>query len=153
MSTTPDGPTQLIGFQHRAGYLLATLGRMAEAQWARALRGAGLTQTQFQVLVALSEAPQARQVDVAARIAVDPRNLVPVISRMVRDELIESAADSRDRRTRRLTLSGRGAAALERLNSAVAEGRIEFFTGLNEAEYGQLCRLLDKVYAEATGIG
>ena len=72
-----------------------------------AMAPAGLRGTQFNLLVALSLAPEAPVAKVAEELGLDRTTLTRNLGPLERDGLVESVADQ-DRRVRRLRLTERG---------------------------------------------
>jgi DNA-binding MarR family transcriptional regulator len=135
-------------FRHGAGFLLSRLGTLAERSWGAALHRVGLTQTEFVVLVALTDAGAMRQRELAAAAGMDPRNLVPVVAVLTRRRLIAVRPDPDDGRAKLLALSDAGAELLRELEVELRPERDAFFGALAPGEYARLCELLEAVHSE-----
>lgn len=79
-----------------------------------ALRPFGLTNGQFSLLMALNRPEPPGMGPVAALLAMDRTTLTAALKPLERRGLVEIAADPRDRRGRRLILTGEGQALLAR---------------------------------------
>jgi DNA-binding MarR family transcriptional regulator len=77
-----------------------------------ALRPAQLTSGQFSLLMALNRAEPPRIGDVAALLAMDRTTLTAALKPLQRRSLLTVAVDGTDKRSRRLTLTAAGRAAL-----------------------------------------
>ena len=78
-----------------------------------ALRPVGLTHGQFSLLVALNDAVPPIMSEVAAALAMDRTTLTANLKPLERDGLVKIAVDQKDKRSRRLIITGKGRAALK----------------------------------------
>jgi len=135
------------GFETGTGFLLARLGSLAERSWVTMLRERNLTAHQHGVLLALREHEPLAQHDLARIIAVDPRNVVPIIDGLVGKSLIDRGMDPADRRRRVLTLTDTGSAAAAELAAPAAGIEEDFLAGLTPPDRHQLGRILRDLHA------
>lgn len=77
-----------------------------------ALRPAGLNNGQFSLLMALNRPEPVGMQPVAQLLAMDRTTLTAALKPLARDGLVELGIDPADRRGRRLSLTGKGLAAL-----------------------------------------
>ena len=129
-------------FEERVGYLLASLGALANRRWREVLRGAGLTPVQHTMLLVLGVHSPLMQRDLGAAIKVAPRDLPTVVDRAVEQGLVERQLDPGDRRRRMIGLTRAGAATARRLALAADGVEDELLAGLNEGEQERLQSLL-----------
>lgn len=139
-----------LGFEDRAGYLLARLGSLSERSWVAMLRQRGLTAHQHGVLLALREHGPIAQQSLARVIAVDPRNVVPIIDGLAAKGLIERGMDPTDRRRRVVALTATGKDAAEDLAAAAAEIEDDFLAALTPADRRELGRILQILHTSLT---
>ncbi len=100
-----------IALANRLFFRLYQSANMLHKTGTRAVEGLGLTTQQWAVLGALSrpEAESGMSVgDLARYLLVSRQSLSGLISRMERDGHLSSAADGRDRRSRRITMTASG---------------------------------------------
>lgn len=148
-------------YEHGAGFLLARLGSMAESDWTRFISAVGLTQAEFAVLSVLDESARPalhgrgpeharhdalRQGDVAARAAIDARNAVAVVARLIERGLVTAESDAADRRVKLLRIADSGVSLVSTISQQLRRERSDFFSALSTQEYARLCELLGRVY-------
>jgi DNA-binding MarR family transcriptional regulator len=78
-----------------------------------ALRPIGLTHGQFSLLVALNQAEPPIISEVAAALAMDRTTLTANLKPLERDGVVKIAVDQKDKRSRRLIITGKGRATLK----------------------------------------
>lgn len=139
-----------LSFETATGYLLARLGSLAERSWTGMLRRHNLTPSQHAVLLALRDRGPLGQQALGRLIAVDPRNVVPIIDGLADQQLIDRHVDSTDRRRRVISLTRTGQAAADDLAKSAMAIESEFLDGLNPADQAELNRLLLALHASLT---
>lgn len=95
-----------------ASHLLRRAHFRAEEIFSSQAGHLGLTPRQKALLIAAYRHPDANQSELAAMIAIDANTLAEMVSRMVRDGLLERSRDPRDGRAKRLRVT---ALAIDRL--------------------------------------
>jgi MarR family transcriptional regulator, lower aerobic nicotinate degradation pathway regulator len=133
-------------FERGTGFLLSRLGSLASRSWVAFLAAHDLTQSQYAVLVALNEQGPVGQHHLAQLIAVDARNIVPVLDSLAARELIERQTDPADRRRRIVTLAPSGIALARTLSQAAGADRSDFLAALSERDRQHLNDLLQRLY-------
>lgn len=136
----------MVKYRRGAGFLLAVLGRRAEASWASFLRDRAVTTAEFTAMAVLAEGA-ASQRSVAEGMGIDPRNAGATIRRLVDRGWVESAPVAHDRRAKRLSMTESGSRWWAGLSADLAGARSGFFDALSERELGELERLLRKLEA------
>jgi DNA-binding MarR family transcriptional regulator len=135
----PPGP---LTFQVSTWYLLALAGSQARHLWAEMLAQLHVSPSQFKVLRALGESGPLGQHQLAGLIAIDPRNVVPLIDSLAGRGLLAREVDPADRRRRILTLTARGQKLAADLASIGAEIENDFLSPLTAAEQQALRQML-----------
>ena len=146
MSITSESTGGLGDFRAGAGFLLSRLGSMAQQSWNETLRAAGLTQSEFVVLVTLTYGPSRRQRELAQQTGIDSRNLTPVLGALKARGWVLARPDPDDGRATLLTSTREGRSTLADLEAGLVPERERFFGALAAEEYAELCRLLEVVY-------
>jgi MarR family transcriptional regulator, lower aerobic nicotinate degradation pathway regulator len=133
-------------FERGTGFLLSRLGSLASRSWAAFLAAHDLSQSQYAVLVVLSEQGPVGQQHLADLVAVDARNIVPVLDSLAARELIRRHTDPADRRRRIVTLAPSGIALAGTLGKAAGADRSDFLAALGESDRRHLNDLLQRLY-------
>lgn len=142
-----------LPFESATGFLLARLGSMATRSWQAMLQTHGLSPHEHAVLLALQSHHQVGQQALARYIAVDPRNVVPIVDSLESRGLVRRAVDPSDRRRRLIDLTPKGRRTAERLASSATGIEREFLRGLTLREQDTLNRLLRKLRAALVEAG
>jgi DNA-binding MarR family transcriptional regulator len=137
---------QRPAFERGTGFLLSRLGTLAARSWTAFLAAHDLTQNQYAVLVVLDEQGPVGQQHLAQLIAVDARNIVPVLDSLAARELIRRQADPADGRRRIITLAPGGVALARTLGRAAGAGRSDFLAALSDSDRQHLNALLQRLY-------
>ncbi len=138
-------------FESGTGFLLARLGSLAGRRWVGLLRRHELTPHQHGVLLVLRERGPLGQQDLGRVIAVDPRNVVPILDGLVDQGLIRRSIDASDRRRRILELTEDGGKTADGLAVSAAALEREFVAGLAPEDQAELNRLLGALHASLAG--
>lgn len=134
-------------------YLLSRVGKAARARVVVRLAGRGLRLPHMAVLAALADfGPQVQRV-LAARLAIDPSDLVKALDDLAADGLVARARDTADRRRVTVTITEAGRATLGGLAGEAAAVRDELLAPLDPRERALLHELLAKVFAHLHGPG
>jgi DNA-binding MarR family transcriptional regulator len=137
----PISPGPLT-FQASTWYLLAMAGSQARHLWSGTLAQVHVSPSQFKVLRALSESGPLCQHQLADLIAVDPRNVVPLVDSLADRGLLAREVHHADRRRRVLTLTAAGQKIAANLASIGSELEDEFLSPLTAAEQQSLREML-----------
>jgi DNA-binding MarR family transcriptional regulator len=109
------------------------IGRVAQSwqlQAARALRPAGLTYAQFQLLAALANGTGTTQASVARQAGIDAMTASVVLRKLERRRLVARRASHEDSRALRLTLTESGGAALTQAAALLERAEAAFFVSV-----------------------
>ncbi|MGW3385943.1 MarR family winged helix-turn-helix transcriptional regulator [Streptomyces cinereoruber] len=134
----------------RLGFLLSFRGELTGARIRAALGVAGLHPRSVMTLMQLASGATSQR-DLAAAMGIDPSQLVAVLNELEDQGLAERRRDPADRRRHIVEITEAGAAALERVDTAVNAAERELFGGLTDAEQALLRSLLDRVVVDPTG--
>ncbi|MEV7008132.1 MarR family transcriptional regulator [Streptosporangium sp. NPDC051022] len=133
-------------FERGTGFLLARLGSLTARSWTAFLTEHDLTQTQYSILTTLKEQGPIGQRHLAELIAVDARNIVPVLDSLAARGLVERRTHDTDRRRRTITLTDGGNALLDAFAAAAATEQDRFLFALPHREREHLNHLLRTLY-------
>ncbi|HXA61307.1 MAG TPA: MarR family winged helix-turn-helix transcriptional regulator [Streptosporangiaceae bacterium] len=133
-------------FERGTGFLLGRLGSLASRSWTTFLTDHGLTQSQYSVLVVLKEQGPMGQQRLARLVAVDARNIVPVLDTLAAKGLIKRQPDPADGRRRTVTLTADGTTLADTIAAAAASGQDNFLGALDDQDREQLNDLLRRLY-------
>jgi DNA-binding MarR family transcriptional regulator len=134
------------GFERGTGFLLSRLGSLASRSWAAFLAAHDLTQSQYAVLVVLTEQGPVGQQHLAQLVAVDARNIVQVLDSLAARELIRRQIDPADHRRRIIALAPSGIALTGTLSEAAGADRNDFLAALGDRDRQHLNDLLQRLY-------
>ncbi|WP_369184421.1 MarR family winged helix-turn-helix transcriptional regulator [Streptomyces sp. Y1] len=141
----PDRPAR-PAFERGTGFLLARLGSLTTRSWTAFLGEHRLTQSQYAALVALQQHGPAGQRRLAELVAVDARNLVPVLDQLAARHLVERRPHETDRRRRVVTLTEEGRALVAAVAAAAGAEQDRFLSALDAPDREHLNRLLRRLY-------
>lgn len=128
-------------------FVLSKTGIAARRRVGEHLASAGFDRWRVAVLTTLTETGAVSQREIAARLGVDPSDLVEVMTGMHDDGLVERLRDPDDRRRYRVTLTDAGRAATDRVAAITTAADDEVFAPLDDAERTELHRMLRLLYA------
>lgn len=123
-------------------FLLADVSRLLRRESARRLEGTELTFAQARVLVHLARDPGLRQVELAARLEVQPITLARVLDQLEQRGLVERRDDPSDRRARRVFVTSRAREPIASIRRIGAEVRSEALAGIAPARVDELLQAL-----------
>ncbi|WP_165494910.1 MarR family winged helix-turn-helix transcriptional regulator [Actinomadura roseirufa] len=135
-----------LAFEQGTGFLLARLGSLASRSWTAFLTGHDLTQSQYTVLVALKEQGPVGQRRLAGLVAVDTRNIVPVLDALAARGLVDRRIDDTDHRRRIIALTTAGLNVIDAIAAAADAEQDRFLGALSHRQRESLNRLLRQVY-------
>jgi DNA-binding MarR family transcriptional regulator len=153
MTSTASSPTESEAVRlpgrlvDHTSFLLAKLGLESRKRMGDSLATAGVRLQHYAVLSCLDEAGLISQKDVAARIHLDPADLVAVLDDLERDGHVVRGRDARDRRRYALALTPTGRKFLRRLDGMVERANDGLLETLDDRDRAQLHALLRRVAA------
>ncbi|MCO5995134.1 MarR family winged helix-turn-helix transcriptional regulator [Actinoallomurus rhizosphaericola] len=128
-------------------YLLSRVGKTARGRIIERLSARELRLWHMAVLAALADfGPQAQR-DLAARLRIDPSDVVKVLDELAAAGHVERARDPADRRRATVTLTAAGRTALADLIAETTAVREEVLAPLDEDERAVLHALLRRLFA------
>lgn len=110
-------------------FLLYDVARLMRTRADQRARGSGMTRAQWVILAWLELQPGLSQNELANLVEVEPITIARLIDRLEARGLVERRADPRDRRIRRLHLTGRAEPVL----AEIRDYRSELTAGMNAA--------------------
>jgi DNA-binding MarR family transcriptional regulator len=105
-----------------------------------------LTQSHYVVLVTIKTQGSVGQRRLAELVAMDARNIGPVLDSLAARGFVERQTDDIDRRRRTITLTDSGRALLEVIATAAATEQDQFLRALTPSDRQDLNRLLRQIY-------
>ncbi len=132
---------------HAPGHLIRRAQQIAVAEFTRAAAAHDVTPVQFAFMSAMLDTPGVDQITLANRVAFDAATSGSVIGRLEVKGWVRREADAQDRRRKRLFVTPEGAAALERMNAAVAQAQINMLAPLAPKDQAEFMRLLAQLVA------
>ncbi|WP_326821563.1 MarR family winged helix-turn-helix transcriptional regulator [Streptosporangium sp. NBC_01639] len=133
-------------FERGTGFLLARLGSLAARSWTAFLTAHELSQSQHSILVVLKDQGPIGQQHLAHLVAMDARNIVPVLDLLAAKELIKRQPDPADGRRRMITLTAHGKTLADTITAAAALGQDDFLSVLDDQDRRHLNDLLRRLY-------
>ena len=137
--------------ERRVGTVLAQVARLMRRAFDERAREIGVTRPQWLVLSVLQRHEGIKQGGLAEILEVEPITAGRMIGRMQEAGLVERREDSADRRARRLYLTDRGRAIIERLQPLAVETSDEALKGVSAQDKKQLSRILEMMLENLTG--
>lgn len=127
------------------GYRLSVASRQQERRLDEGLRDLGLTRITWCVLLAIGNEGLTQPSDIADFVGIDRTATSRALRQMESDGLIGRASGRDDRRTRRVTLTEAGEAALAAGTPLARRNAQVMSTQLSEEEHETLKSLLDRL--------
>ena len=132
-------------------YLINRVGSALVARFsADALAGARLSIASWRVLAVLSSNRGLRQTDLAEMTSIDASTLSRLITRLVRDGLVERARSKTDNREVAVALRAKARRAMTKLVPVAAGLQREATRNLSRRDLATLKRVLRKMHANLT---
>ena len=128
-------------------YLLSRVGKTARARIGRRLAARDLRLWHMAVLAALADFGPHAQRDLAARLNIDPSDVVKVLDELAAPGYVERARDPADRRRVSVMVTSAGRAVLNELTAEAAAVQEEILAPLDDGERAQLHDLLRRLFA------
>ena len=140
MEQTPPSLTALTT------YLLSKVGKTARGRLGARLADRGLRLWHMAVLAALADFGPHAQRDLAARLSIDPSDIVKIIDELAALGYAARDRDPADRRRVQVTLTPQGRTALAELTEEAADVQSELLAPLTPAERATLHTLLTRLH-------
>lgn len=140
-----------LAFHHMPGHLIRRLQQVAVAIFMREVGGADITPVQFAALAALHDRRTCDQATLSALIGCDRATIGGVVDRLEAKRWIGRTPGRRDRRTKLVTLTPAGAAALRRVVRDVERAQARLLAPLAASERRRFVRLCHKLLAAHLG--
>jgi DNA-binding MarR family transcriptional regulator len=140
-----------LAFQSGIAYLLGKLGSVAKQRWTATLAEAGVSPSQFRVLMTLAETGPVCQRYLAGAVGVDPRNVVAILDSLEVSGFISRETDPADRRRRLIELTGAGRRIAAHLAALGDQAERELMAPVPQPDQEVLRRILRRALAAAEG--
>ncbi|MGE7434910.1 MarR family winged helix-turn-helix transcriptional regulator [Kitasatospora sp. NPDC001175] len=127
-------------------YLLSKVGKTARTRLAERLAEHGQRLWHMAVLAALADFGPHAQRDLAARLGIDPSDMVKIVDELATAGQVERNRDQTDRRRVSVTLTPAGRSALAALTAEANAVQDAVLAPLTEPERAQLHALLTRVH-------
>ena len=135
------------------GYLIRRLHQRSTAEFASATNGAGITQIQLSILLAIAEFPGTDATRISELIGSDRATIGKALLRLAKRRLIRRKTGTQDKRTKRLVITKEGEDLVASVAPSVPAISDGIFKGLDASERGLLHHLLAKAVAHTDGGG
>ena len=126
-------------------WLISQVATHAHRLMTERLAAAGARGYHFRLLAALAEFGPSSQASLGRRTGMDRSDVVAAINDLARRDLVRRTSDPADRRRNVVTITEKGAAHLEQLDSVLAGVQDELLAPLSPAERAQLTGLLGRI--------
>lgn len=130
------------------GYHMTLAARTFERRLEEGLRAAGLSRADWCVLLAIEEEGRRTPSEIAAFLEVDRTAVSRTLRKLEASGMVERTRGGDDGRTRRLSVTGKGRAALDIAIPAATRTQAHFNAKLSAAERATLVALLDRIRAD-----
>jgi DNA-binding MarR family transcriptional regulator len=127
------------------GHLIRRGQQIAVSLFLEETAAFGVTPVQYAALVAISEQPDIDATRLSQLIAFDRSTIGSVLARLEGKGLIARTGGAEDKRVKRLRITRRGAALLDRIGTSVERAQQRILAPLAPAERRQLMALLTKL--------
>jgi DNA-binding MarR family transcriptional regulator len=127
------------------GHLIRRSQQIAVSLFAEETAPFGVTPVQYAALVAIREQPDVDATRLSELIAFDRSTIGNVLERLERKGLIARKSGTRDKRTKRLRVTARGARLLVRIRKGVERAQERILAPLAPAERRQFMAMLTKL--------
>jgi DNA-binding MarR family transcriptional regulator len=142
-----DTPPRSVGF------LISQLGFFSSKGFMDALAPIGLDPREFLLMRFVDAGDGPAQHALAEQLAVPASRMVALVDRLEEAGFVERRPDPEDRRVRRLYLTRKGRAVLERAGKIAIDYETRLCAGINREEREQLIDLLQKLQVSQTDLG
>jgi MarR family transcriptional regulator, lower aerobic nicotinate degradation pathway regulator len=131
----------------RPTWLLSRANARSHAVLTDAFAAEGVRGYHFRLLAALDQYGPSSQADLGRHTGIDRSDVVATLNELVAHELVQREPDPMDRRRNVITITRRGAVALERLDAVLDDVQDAVLEPLTPNERKILTRLLAKLIA------
>ena len=149
MTPADDATPTLLS--QKPTWLISQISTHAHRLLMDRLATAGARGYHFRLLAALEEFGPASQASLGRRTEMDRSDVVAAINELAVQKLAERAADQNDRRRNIVTITAKGRAHLQRLDSLLADAQDELLAPLSPSERQALVDMLTRLLDYHTG--
>lgn len=137
--------------QKSPGLLMQDVARLMRRDFDRRAKSLGLTQAQWQALLAISRQEGLTQIALAEHLEVQPISVARLIDRMENAGWVERRPDAFDRRAVNLYLAEKSRPLLDKIFECALQTRARAFAGIGEQQQEQLTSLLLQIKGNLCG--
>ncbi|MGC3981869.1 MAG: MarR family transcriptional regulator [Steroidobacteraceae bacterium] len=128
-----DGQTPELDEHEKLGRLIGEVNRLWRSRLNELLRPLGLSQTRWMTLRILSRhGTHMSQVELAARLGVEPPTLVAILDGLTRDAYIERRNSDIDRRSKEVHLTTKARGKVRQIDAMAKKLRTEIMQDLDD---------------------
>lgn len=139
--------------REQVGRLIGETHRLWRLRMNERLRPLGLSQARWTTLRALSRGGDAMpQMELAARVGVEPPTLVGILDGLVRSGFVQRRASSTDRRVKTVHLTAKAQRKLEQIEAVAHTLRMEVTQNIDAATLAAAVSALESIKNQLTGI-
>jgi DNA-binding MarR family transcriptional regulator len=131
-----------IGLLQRPGFLIRRLHQIHLAIYFQHCEKFNTTPVQSSILQVLNAQPGIDQLTLAAEIGLDRTTVSNVLTRLEERDLVTREVDSRDRRTKRASLTRAGKSILKDMQASIDAAHLELISPLPPADRKRFLRQL-----------
>lgn len=133
------------------GYLIRRVHQRSTAEFAGAVKGAGVTQVQLSIMLAVIDYPGIDATRISELIGSDRTTIGQALSLLESKGLIERQTGTLDKRTKRLVITKAGQELADTIGAAVPGVGDAILKGLDSDERETFLRILAKIVAANEG--
>ena len=138
--------------RRRIGFVLGRLALLIRQGSAASLASLGLTMKSYAILCCLAEYGSCSQQGIAARIGIDPSDLVPLLQTLVEQGVISQEPDDADGRRDSVEITGRGRRLVLQATTILDALEDELLRALSMHERDNVCALAARVLMNQTSV-
>jgi MarR family transcriptional regulator, transcriptional regulator for hemolysin len=139
--------------REQIGRLIGETHRLWRARMNERLRPLGLSQARWMTLRALSRSGDPMsQMELAARIGVEPPTLVGILDGLARDGLATRRASTRDRRVKTIHLTAKALRKIEQIEQIAQRLRADITLAIDTQQLSAAVRVLEMVKDRLTAL-
>jgi DNA-binding MarR family transcriptional regulator len=131
----------------RAGFLVHDVSRLRRTAFDQRVKHLGITRSQWWVLANLSrhEGEDMMQIELARLLDVGKVTLGGLIDRLEENGFVTRTPDKLDRRSKRVSVSAKGRALVQKMNVIAMEMNAQIMRGISMSQQRELEDLLSKM--------
>ena len=132
----PNGAMQTMTNEQLPGVIIGKLmniGGMLQRQGNKMLLPYSLNQQQFSIFFEIAKAGKVKQKDMVNRLVLEKAHVSKVVKKLQKMELVDISEDHEDRRSRWLSVTGKGEATIKQCTEMFGKWNKGWSRGISEA--------------------